>query len=72
MPEEAVTVTAPAPGPVSTWLSAQGFDHDLLPADHLGVEVLGIEPAASRSRRGRVRRVDKRARGRGATAQRVQ
>ena len=47
MPEEAaaVTVTAPAPGPVSTWLSKEGFDHAVLPADHLGVEVLGIEPA---------------------------
>jgi NAD(P)H-quinone oxidoreductase subunit J len=45
MPEEAVTVTAPAPGPVSTWLSQQGFEHAVLPADHLGVEVLGIEPA---------------------------
>ena len=37
-------VTAPSPGPVSTWLSQQGFDHDVLPADHLGVEVLSIDP----------------------------
>jgi NAD(P)H-quinone oxidoreductase subunit J len=29
---------------VSTWLSQQGFEHGLLPADHLGVEVLAIEP----------------------------
>jgi NAD(P)H-quinone oxidoreductase subunit J len=35
---------AAAPGPVSAWLSAQGFDHTSLPADHLGVEVLGVEP----------------------------
>lgn len=33
-----------APGPVSIWLSQQGFEHDLLPTDHLGVEVLGLEP----------------------------
>jgi NAD(P)H-quinone oxidoreductase subunit J len=45
MADAAAPDTAPSPGPVSTWLSAQGFDHDLLPADHLGVEVLGIEPA---------------------------
>jgi len=46
MPDDtaAVTATAPEPGPVSTWLSQQGFDHELLSADHLGVEVLGIEP----------------------------
>ncbi|MEI6030633.1 MAG: NAD(P)H-quinone oxidoreductase subunit J [Synechococcaceae cyanobacterium ELA739] len=45
MPDDtaAVTATAPAPGPVSTWLSQQGFDHEILSADHLGVEVLGIE-----------------------------
>lgn len=41
---EAAPVTAPAPGPVSTWLSQQGFDHAVLPPDHLGVEVLGLEP----------------------------
>jgi len=44
MPEEAVTVTARAPGPVSTWLSQQGFKHAVLPVDHLEVELLGIEP----------------------------
>ena len=38
MADAAAPDTAPSPGPVSTWLSAQGFDHDLLPADHLGVE----------------------------------
>ena len=44
MPEEAaaVTVTAPAPGPVSTWLSKEGFDHAVLPADHLGVGWWGL------------------------------
>jgi large exoprotein involved in heme utilization and adhesion len=42
MPEEAaaVTVTAPAPGPVSTWLSQQGFDHAVLPADQAKAQAL--------------------------------
>jgi NAD(P)H-quinone oxidoreductase subunit J len=39
----AAPVTTPAPGPVSNWLSQQGFDHAVLPPDHLGVEVLGVE-----------------------------
>jgi NAD(P)H-quinone oxidoreductase subunit J len=34
-----------AAGPVSQWLSSQGFDHEQLPPDHLGVEVIGVEPA---------------------------
>lgn len=41
---DAAPAAAANPGPVSTWLSEQGFDHERLPADHLGVEVLGIEP----------------------------
>ncbi|MFM2122983.1 MAG: hypothetical protein RLZZ589_1420, partial [Cyanobacteriota bacterium] len=32
----AVTVTAPQPGPVSQWLSGQGFEHAVLEPDHLG------------------------------------
>jgi NAD(P)H-quinone oxidoreductase subunit J len=36
-------ITAPQPGPVSTWLSSQGFEHALLEPDHLGVEVIGVE-----------------------------
>ena len=39
----ATAVTAPQPGPVSQWLSGQGFEHDLLEPDHLGVEVIGVE-----------------------------
>ena len=39
----AAPVTTPAPGPVSNWLSQQGFDHAVLPPDHLGVEVLGVD-----------------------------
>ena len=40
-----ITTTAVGPGPVSRWLTSQGFDHDTLEADHLGVEVLGVEAA---------------------------
>jgi NAD(P)H-quinone oxidoreductase subunit J len=44
MPDDTAPVlTSPAAGPVSEWLTAQGFDHELLPADHLGVEVIGVE-----------------------------
>ena len=31
------------PGPVSRWLSSQGFEHAQLEADHLGVEVIGVD-----------------------------
>ncbi len=41
-PEALATVE---PGPVSQWLKSQGFDHEVLPPDHLGVEVIGVEPA---------------------------
>jgi NAD(P)H-quinone oxidoreductase subunit J len=44
--DAAAPVAAPAPGPVSTWLRQQGFDHGVLPPDHLGVEVLSLEPEA--------------------------
>ena len=33
----------PQPGPVSQWLRQQGFDHDVLDEDHLGVEQIGVE-----------------------------
>ncbi|MGC6482578.1 MAG: NAD(P)H-quinone oxidoreductase subunit J [Synechococcus sp.] len=36
---------APDRGPVSHWLQQQGFDHEQLPADHLGVETIGVDPA---------------------------
>ena len=39
----APVAAAPQPGPVSRWLSSQGFEHEQLEADHLGVEVIGIE-----------------------------
>ncbi len=41
-PEALATVE---PGPVSQWLKSQGFDHEVLPPDHLGVELIGVEPA---------------------------
>ncbi|MFM9047518.1 MAG: NAD(P)H-quinone oxidoreductase subunit J [Cyanobium sp.] len=43
---EAASVAVQAPGRVSTWLGQQGFDHAVLTPDHLGVEVLGVEPEA--------------------------
>ena len=39
----APVAAAPQPGPVSRWLSSQGFEHEQLEADHLGVEVIGVE-----------------------------
>ena len=42
--EESQLPAAPERGPVSVWLQQQGFDHEILPADHLGVETIGIEP----------------------------
>ncbi|MFM7393494.1 MAG: NAD(P)H-quinone oxidoreductase subunit J, partial [Cyanobium sp.] len=45
-PTNAATAIATVePGPLSLWLTAQGFGHDPLPPDHLGVEVIGVEPA---------------------------
>ena len=38
-------VVAPEPGPVSQWLNAQGFDHDILELDHLGVEQIAVQSA---------------------------
>jgi NAD(P)H-quinone oxidoreductase subunit J len=39
-PEKAIT---PA-GPVSSWLTNNGFEHEILEADHLGVEMIQVEP----------------------------
>ena len=38
----AIETTQP-PGPVSAWLRSQGFDHEVLAADHLGIEMLAVE-----------------------------
>jgi NAD(P)H-quinone oxidoreductase subunit J len=43
--EAAAIEAATGPGPVGTWLSSQGFEHETLGPDHLGVEMLGIEAA---------------------------
>lgn len=47
MPEDtnspALATAAPQPGAVSQWLSGQGFEHTVLEADHLGVEVIAVE-----------------------------
>ena len=32
-------------GPISTWLTEQGFDHEIMEPDHLGIEMLKVEPA---------------------------
>ena len=40
-PEEAAIVEA---GPVSGWLTENGFDHDLLEPDHLGIELVKVSP----------------------------
>ena len=39
-PEKAII---PA-GPVSSWLTENGFEHEILEADHLGVEIIQVEP----------------------------
>ena len=43
--QAAPALTTPQAGPVSQWLRSQGFDHEVLEPDHLGVEVIGVEPA---------------------------
>lgn len=40
-PSEAAIVEA---GEVSTWLTDQGFDHEIIERDHAGVEVLRVDP----------------------------
>jgi NAD(P)H-quinone oxidoreductase subunit J len=42
---EASSLAAPTAGPVSSWLVSQGFEHEVLEADHLGIETLGVEAA---------------------------
>ena len=36
----------PQAGPLSQWLDSQGFDHTVLPPDHLGIERIAVEPLA--------------------------
>ena len=42
-PSSPTVPAGPEPGPVSSWLNQQGFEHQLLDPDHLGVEVIGVE-----------------------------
>jgi len=42
---DGTSLVAPTAGPVSSWLVSQGFDHQVLGADHLGIENLGVEAA---------------------------
>ncbi len=35
---------SPEPGEVSQWLSNQGLNHTVLEPDHLGIEIIGVEP----------------------------
>ena len=43
--DDSSAVVAPAVGPVSQWLTQQGFDHDVLEPDHVGIEQIGVEAA---------------------------
>ena len=45
-PDESTSAVATIePGPVSQWLNTQGFDHDVLDPDHVGVEQIGVDSA---------------------------
>ncbi|WP_320677452.1 NAD(P)H-quinone oxidoreductase subunit J [Prochlorococcus sp. MIT 1300] len=39
-----LTQSLPEPGPVSKWLDEQGFAHNYLEPDNLGIEVIKIDP----------------------------
>ncbi|MCP9849589.1 NAD(P)H-quinone oxidoreductase subunit J [Cyanobium sp. Morenito 9A2] len=43
-PETASALAAPPSGPWSQWLNSEGFEHQALEPDHLGVELIGVEP----------------------------
>ena len=43
IPESEETAIVEA-GEVSTWLTEQGFGHEVMARDHLGVEILKVEP----------------------------
>ncbi|MBU6229928.1 MAG: NAD(P)H-quinone oxidoreductase subunit J [Cyanobacteria bacterium REEB459] len=46
LPSEAQSSAAPLveAGVISTWLTSNGFAHELAPPDHRGVEVIKVEP----------------------------
>ena len=41
--EDTSAVVAPTAGPVSQWLQQQGFEHQVLEPDHVGIEQIGVE-----------------------------
>ena len=41
--DDSSAVVAQEVGPVSQWLSVEGFDHEALDPDHLGVEQIGVD-----------------------------
>ena len=43
--DDSSAVVTPSVGPVSQWLTQQGFDHDMLEPDHVGIEQIGVEAA---------------------------
>ena len=43
--DDASSLAAPQPGPVSAWLTQQGFEHSCLDPDHSGVEQIGLDAA---------------------------
>ena len=43
--EDTSAVVAPAAGPVSQWLKQQGFEHQVLEPDHVGIEQIGVDAA---------------------------
>jgi len=42
--KEISTQNAPQPGVISRWLSSNGLDHNVLDQDHLGIEIIAVEP----------------------------
>ena len=41
--EDTSAVVAPTSGPVSQWLQQQGFEHQVLEPDHVGIEQIGVD-----------------------------
>ena len=42
--DDKTAVAVVEPGPVSQWLKSQGFEHQILESDHLGLEQIGVDP----------------------------
>lgn len=43
-PSEQASAPLVEAGAASSWLTENGFDHELAPPDHLGIEVIKVEP----------------------------